>query len=312
MQGLKRIWLLMFIILIAAAVRAGAVGDVAQVNLILDDGVVLIYKGADYGFHQGDYLDVVRGGDVVGKLQVIEVFPTFTRTRIIEQLKTIEVFDIVGFSAPGSVVNKQEKPKEEKPKQEKPKEEKPKKEKPKKEEKPKEEKPKTEAPKKEEKKQQTFTPVAMPDSFVDLSVGYFYLNQDISSTQIEQSPATMYGIDYWMKRGKGTRMMVGFFMSNPSLRVATVDAPITVKVKFWQASLNYLFDNIGQGQGSTGYLYYGVGLAYHSMSIDDFDEDSTGTDFQGLIGYRFNKSSAFKAQYCFDENYYGISFQYGM
>lgn len=305
MRGLKRTWLLIVVFLIAAGARAGAVGDVAQVNLILDDGIVLIYKGADYGFHQGDYLDVVRGGDVVGRLQVVDVYPTFTRTKIIEQLKTIEVFDIVGFSAP--VIPKEEKPKE-KPKEEKPKEEKPKKEKPKK-----EEKPKTEEPKKEEKKP-AFTPVVMPDSFVDLSVGYFYLNQDISTIEIEQSPALMYGIDYWVRRGNNRHLMLGFFMSNPSLRVATADAPINVKVKFWQASLNYMFDNegTGAGDGSKGFLFYGLGLAYHSIDIEDFDEASTGTDVQGLIGYRFNRSTAFKAQYSFDENYYGVSFQLGI
>ena len=333
------------LIIIAACSAARAVGDVPQVNLILDHGVVLIYKGADQGFRPGDYLDVVRGGEVVGRLQVLEVFPTFTRARILPQEKTIEVFDIVTPSAPGSVTekpdkkpekpekekdddkdDKKEKKKTKKPSKKKDKDSKKKKDKTSKKKKDKDtdkEKAAKKPDTKDDKKSNTFVPVAMPDKYYNVTLGYFYLNQDIGGTAVDQPPVMGYGVDYWMRRGDGNTFLVaGYFMAKPEIRIGTTGAPVTVENDFWKFSLSYVMENLKESKGSRGSFYYGLGADYRSIELDSSgmlsslipadQKEETGIDFHLLLGYRFDKDSEFKGTYSVDENYYSVSFCFGM
>lgn len=315
------------LLVLMACSAARAVGDVPQINLILENGMVLIYKGADQGFKPGDNLDVVRGGEVVGRLQVLEVYPTFTKAKIIAQEKTIEVFDIVAPAAPGSVLEKKEKPKEEKPKEEKTekpekKEKAPKKEKPEKKPEKKEETAKKEEPK-EKKQENNFVPVAMPDKFYNLSMGYFYLNQDLGTANVEQPPVIGYGVDYWMRRGaKNAYLVAGYFMASPEIRIGTTGAPVSVKNKFTSFSLSYVMENSKAEKGSKGSFYYGLGAAYRQFELDSdgllssltstMETDETGIDFHLLLGYRFDKDTEFKGLYSVDEDYYSLSLCFGM
>jgi hypothetical protein len=318
-----RITILAVLLVVLSGSAARAVGQVPQVNLILDDGVVLIYKGADHGFKPGDFLDVVRGGQVVGRLQVLEVFPTFTRAKIVGQEKTIEVFDIVAPAAPGSVLEKKEKPAEEKKeKKEEKKEEKPKKE-PKEKKEEKKEEPKAEK-KEEPKKQEPQTvAVAAHDKFYTISMGYFFLNQDFDTDVVDQPGTLGYGVDYWMRQGdSGAYLVAGYFASNPEIKIATTGAPATIKNKFWSFSLSYVMDSGAPAGKGKSAMYYGVGAAYRSLELDSeglnaplltsTEREVKGTDYHLLLGYRFGNDAELKGLYSFDEKYYSMSLAFSL
>lgn len=312
-------------------------GEVAQINLILDDGVALIYKGADYGFKAGDALDVMRAGQLIGRLEVTEVYPTFTRAKIVSQEKTIEVFDVVAKStAPAPATMKKptdgekaaEKKEEKKPAakkeekkaaaEKKPAEKKPA---PKKEEK----KPVEKAEKKEEPKPAVVTTPAMPKTYTNVTLGYFYLNQDLDiGLQDEQKPVLAVGADYWMRGKPGKKRsaskMVGIVIAKPVIKITTPATPISINTKFMAINANYIIDDQGIQPGSKGSYYYGAGVSYRKLKFDNATaggtligingETNTGTDFNIILGYHFDKKSEFKVQYCVDEQYYSMTLGY--
>jgi len=260
-------------------------GEVAQINLILDDGITLIYKGADYGFKAGDALDVMRAGQLIGRLEVTEVYPTFTKAKILSQDKTVEVFDVVAKStapAPASMkkASDEEKAAEKKDKKEEKKATTDKKtdekkktddkkastDKKKDEKKKEEKKPAEKAEKKEEKKPTEkaetkdekkapagYTP--MPKTYTNLTLGYFYLNQDLNiGLQDEQKPVMAYGVDYWMRGKPGkkrtTSTMVGVVMAKPVIKLTTPSTPVSISTKFLAINANYIIDDQGVQSGS--------------------------------------------------------------
>lgn len=335
---LKTLFLLAFLCSTAAGLsNAAGAADVAQVNLILDSGVVLIYKGADYGFRKGDKLNVLRDGQTIGSLEVTDVYPTFTRANILNQSKTIEVFDVVSISGeiPAQPLP-EKKPKEEKPappkeekkpaaKEAKKEEKKPAEKEAKKEEKKpaektaKKEEKKPEEKKPEEKKPATVT--GMPDTYYNVTLGYFYLNQDLGVGHINQPPALTYGVDYWKKMNRKTRLVGSLAFAKPKIRIPTSGAPLTLNSTLYYLSANYVIDEIGKEKTSTGNFYYGLGAAYRNLNmnlaairaagIPIADQSSTGIDFHALLGYRFDKNMEFKLLYSLDEGYYSLAFVYG-
>lgn len=56
-----------------------------KVNLVLDDGVLLIYSGLNDGMSVGDMLSVIRDGKEIGIVEIIEVGPAHSKAMISSQ-----------------------------------------------------------------------------------------------------------------------------------------------------------------------------------------------------------------------------------
>ncbi len=73
-----------------------ALGADTRVDLILENGTVLVYKAKEAGYKEGQQLDVVRrGGDVVGTIQIIKVMPAYAQAKILKGADAIRELDIV-------------------------------------------------------------------------------------------------------------------------------------------------------------------------------------------------------------------------
>ncbi|MEW6202528.1 MAG: hypothetical protein AB1546_11160, partial [bacterium] len=66
-----------------------------RINMLLDDGRILIYKGKDSGFALGDALEVVRDGKVIATLQVLEQYERYSIAGIISKEHEVTVGDEV-------------------------------------------------------------------------------------------------------------------------------------------------------------------------------------------------------------------------
>jgi hypothetical protein len=82
------------------ALPASAQG--VRVDLILEDGTVLIYKGKEAGFREGQKLNVARGGRTVGTLEVVKLTPHYAQAKILTGAKDIQELDAVSATASGA------------------------------------------------------------------------------------------------------------------------------------------------------------------------------------------------------------------
>ncbi|OQA90416.1 MAG: hypothetical protein BWY28_00344 [bacterium ADurb.Bin236] len=88
------------------ALPASAQG--VRVDLILEDGTVLIYKGKEAGFREGQKLNVARGGRTVGTLEVVKLTPHYAQAKVLTGAKDIQELDAVSAMASGATETKTE------------------------------------------------------------------------------------------------------------------------------------------------------------------------------------------------------------
>ncbi len=88
------------------ALPASAQG--VRVDLMLEDGTVLIYKGKEAGFKEGQKLNVARGGKTVGTLEVVKLTPHYAQAKILTGAKDIQELDAVSAMASGAAETKTE------------------------------------------------------------------------------------------------------------------------------------------------------------------------------------------------------------
>ncbi|MEW5945884.1 MAG: hypothetical protein AB1742_06760, partial [bacterium] len=77
-----------------------------RINMILDDGRILIYRGADSGLKPGDRLRVLRDGESVAVLEVADVRTTYTIAVVAEQVIPPAVNDALTRIPPGESVER--------------------------------------------------------------------------------------------------------------------------------------------------------------------------------------------------------------
>lgn len=66
-----------------------------RINLVFDNGTVLIYQGKEAGIKEGQVLEVARGGRVIGTIEVFSVTSNYAQARIVNGQGTISENDIV-------------------------------------------------------------------------------------------------------------------------------------------------------------------------------------------------------------------------
>lgn len=81
------------------AVSAPAAGGELQVGMALADGRVLVYRGAAAGLKQGDAFTVVREGEVIGFVKLVDVRETYSIGVILEQKYPVAANDELRTSA---------------------------------------------------------------------------------------------------------------------------------------------------------------------------------------------------------------------
>ncbi|HOC91446.1 MAG TPA: hypothetical protein PKH33_03660 [bacterium] len=88
------------------ALPASAQG--VRVDLVLEDGTVLIYKGKEAGFKEGQKLNVARGGKIVGTLEVVKLTPHYAQAKMLTGAKDIQELDSVSAAESGAAETKTE------------------------------------------------------------------------------------------------------------------------------------------------------------------------------------------------------------
>lgn len=83
MRYIKSAGLLTAIIVLIAAC-AHAADLTARVNVVLDDGTIMLYAGAKKGIGVGDEFEVTRGGDIVGHIKIIRTKDLFSYAELID------------------------------------------------------------------------------------------------------------------------------------------------------------------------------------------------------------------------------------
>lgn len=91
----------MIIAVLATAFAAGvdALAAAPRVDLILENGTVLIYRGKEAGFKEGQKLSVVRDGVEVGALEVIKVANAYVQAKIASGAGAIRELDSVAAAS---------------------------------------------------------------------------------------------------------------------------------------------------------------------------------------------------------------------
>jgi len=60
----------------------GAFAQGTKVDLILENGTVLIYGARAAGYEEGQHLNIISGGAVVGTVEVINMMPAYAQAQI--------------------------------------------------------------------------------------------------------------------------------------------------------------------------------------------------------------------------------------
>ncbi|MFA6447852.1 MAG: hypothetical protein WCX65_00150 [bacterium] len=153
-----------------------------------------------------------------------------------------------------------------------------------------------------------------------IHVGYFFLNQELPGTVISDSPAPMFGIDYWLppKKKNSGRMIYSMMYSRPVTKFVYNNQTMRSQFKMTQLSVGYIWDNLSTKFVGTNGMYGGVSVGYRTASTQLFCEVSctgtesfvkkslAGTDFHAILGYRFMKKYEAKFDYSIDEGYYSL------
>ncbi len=90
-------------VLLAIIFSQAALGVDTRVDLMLENGTVLVYKAKEAGYKEGQQLDVVRrGGDKIGTIQIIKVMPAYAQAKILTGADAIRELDMV--VVPGTIL----------------------------------------------------------------------------------------------------------------------------------------------------------------------------------------------------------------
>jgi hypothetical protein len=84
------------------AARSGALAAGVRVDLILDNGSVLIYNAQSVGMKEGQTLGVIHNGQQVGTIQVTKVTPHYAQAKIVTGAGSIQELDLLAVSGAGS------------------------------------------------------------------------------------------------------------------------------------------------------------------------------------------------------------------
>ncbi|MFC1474527.1 hypothetical protein ACFLQK_00645 [bacterium] len=83
------------LLLALVGLRTVAEAAEARVNLVFENGTVLIYAGKEAGFQPGQELTVVRSGQTTGTLEVVSVTSNYVQAKIITGLGVVVENDLV-------------------------------------------------------------------------------------------------------------------------------------------------------------------------------------------------------------------------
>jgi len=101
LQSIKRLAGAVALMLFCMLLTAGAEAQSARVDLVLENGNVLIYQGKQIGLKKGQVLAVTRGGVTVGAVEVAEITDAYARAIVVSGAGTVMEGDDVS-AAPGS------------------------------------------------------------------------------------------------------------------------------------------------------------------------------------------------------------------
>lgn len=339
------------IAVIAAAFAAGvdALAAAPRVDLILENGTVLIYRGKEAGFKEGQKLSVVRDGVEVGALEVIKVANAYVQAKIASGAGAIRELDSVAAASEAAEAGTKRGKKGPSDLSE----------------------GKAEAKageaaggggeakveeKTSEKKsgsrrgrggaatepaagaggetpqgeagtdtaagaaKKSTTPAAKP--FYSLHYGYFYLSGDVPGDVISREPAPMFSIDYWKPKKKKVNYVYSLTYSRPKVTTRYAAQDQRYQLKYTELSASYIWNNPYSEVGASSNVYGGFGVGYRSATSEvhcsvsctgvqpSFKKAAEGFDYHGIVGFRFRKRMEFKLNYCFDEKYYTIDLGY--
>ncbi|MEW6201996.1 MAG: hypothetical protein AB1546_08475 [bacterium] len=279
-----------------------------KINLVTDDGIILIYEGESTGLKKGDILTIQSGDSLapIGKAKVEQVMPQITKGKIIESEREIQEGDVASLETEKTEALEKEEEKPEKKKTTKIKEEKPAKEtKPKKKI---EEKIETGKSKKKEKPEPTSTKEKQKNPLL-LRVGYFNCGDDCSG-DVDLDPGVAYGLEYQIPV-KDEMRTIGFLYTTMDMD----DGTGFEDVKYYQVNFNNIWsssrkDTRVEGNTLIG-LYYGLGVGYGVIDIGAIEgENETSMDVNALAGYRSLNGLDIGALYIIDEKAYMFSLGY--
>lgn len=338
-----------------AIFSVGAFAQDTRVNLIFQNGNVLIYKAREAGYVEGQKLNVMRGSMIVGSVVVTSLQPTFAQAQIQPGSNAIQEFDVV-VPAPGmprtmpmtpssTVIKKPEivvHQEKEKPAVT-----------PRKRSVP--AAPPEAAPESssettrtsnrtsrssrqidEEKSSARSAPGTKPPKIQQppvvirnsspyvIHIGKFYFNQHIPvGVDTSAKPSPILALDYWRPKDESRNIVYNLSYTRPESNYELSGRRMRSQLEIFQLSINYIWSGFNSNNyGETG-LYGGVGAGYRSVSIEtdcetscdgltqDVNYSISDVDYHGIVGYRFHKNYELKLDYCFDEDYYGITFGLG-
>lgn len=325
---------------------AEAFAQETRLNLILGDGTVLIYKTAETGYVEGQNLNVIRHGEVVGTVVITKTHPSYSQAIIVSGKDAIHEYDVVApgaqttraneivalvepepaileirhYAAPPPVeIVAASAPAEQTSEQS----------------------PSARRDSRRDSANASAAQATPPVKSVPVKTipttaivshsspwviraGYLFFNQSIpNAISTSSDPTLTIGLDYWRPKREFRSVVYSLSYSKPETINRFTDYLARSEYEILQLSINYIWSDFNSKHyGKTG-LYGGVGAGYALATAhmncegacagvsQPQEESIEGIGYYGTLGYRFHKNYELKLDYRFDKEYFAVTFGTG-